>query len=80
MLIFSSTLTHHFCVKAREDALLVKGNEETQMLFTFNGEALNTFIAVTKVAYVRTSSTTIESLGPLKLRLIRIILPCIRKL
>ena len=30
-----------------------------------------------KVAYVRTSSTTIESLGPLKLRLIRL---CIRKL
>ena len=63
MLIFSSTLTRHFCCK---------GNEETQMLFAFHGEALDTFISVTKVAYVRTSSTTIENLGPLKLRLIRI--------
>ena len=38
VLTFSSTLTRHFCFK---------GNEETQMLF-FNGEALDTFISVTK--------------------------------
>ena len=31
-----------------------------------------------KVAHVRTSSTTIDSLGPLKLRLITMILPCTR--
>ena len=46
--------------------------KKLQMLFASNGEALDTFISVTKVAYVRTSSTTIESLGPLMLRLIRI--------
>ena len=39
VLIFSSTLTRHFCFKR---------NEEAQMLFTFNGETLDTFISVTK--------------------------------
>ena len=39
VLIFGSTLTRHFCFT---------GDEETQMLFTFNGETLDTFISVTK--------------------------------
>ena len=39
VLIFGSTPTRHFCSKS---------NEETQMLFTFTGEALDTFIFVTR--------------------------------
>ena len=62
VLIFSSTLTRHFCFG---------GNEETQMLFTV--KLLTVLFLLQKVACVRTSSTTIESLGPLKLRLIRMI-------
>ena len=66
VLIFSSTLTRHFCFK---------GNEETQMYSPFMVRLLTLLFLLQKVAHVRTSSTTIDSLGPLKLRLITMILP-----